>query len=183
MATQENVKTADGGVLYLAPIGTAAPTSAVSVLGAGWKDLGYWANAGATITPVPGDSTTVEAHNGDVVIRKTKKGNVTLQFPFIELNVDVFEIYWDTEVDPEDGSYAIEGGAANREYQLVYDTLYSDETIDRKYAPLVGLETRSAVANAETTPVTHDITFGTRNATGQANQILGWNTGFVVDEG
>lgn len=178
-ASEANVKTADGGVLYLAPLGTTAPTSASSSLGPAFKDLGYWGNAGAQITPVPGDTTTVEAHNDDIVIRKTKKGNVTLQFPFIELNIPAFEAFWGTTVDPEDGSYAISGGAATREYALVYDTLYSDGTVDRKFAPRVGIESRSAVANNTTTPVTHDITFGTRKADGFDDQILGWNDGFI----
>ena len=180
---EENVKTAESGVLYLAPVGTTAPTSASSALGAAWRDLGYWANAGAQVTPVPGDTTTVEAHNDDIVLRKTKKGNVTLQFPFIELNVDTFEVFWDTDVDPETGQYDITGGSATREYALVYDTIYSDESVDRKFAPKVGIETRSAVANNTTTPVTHDITFGTRKAAGFDYQIRGWNDGLVEDEG
>lgn len=182
-ANEENVKTADGGVLYLAPLGTTPPTAEDSTLGPAWRDLGYWANAGASINPVPGDTTTVEAHNDDIVIRKTKKGNVTLQFPFIELNSDVFEVFWDTDVDPDNGQYDITGGAATREYALCYDTIYSDGSVERKFSPKVGIETRSAVANNSTTPVTHDITFGTRKAAGFDFQIRGWNAGFITDAG
>lgn len=178
MATQENVKTAEGGVVYIAPIGSTAPSAGDDELGVDWVDLGYMANQGTAINPVPGDQVQVLAHNDDIVIQKTKKGNITFQFPFIELNDDVFEIYWDTQIGV-DGSFSIEGGAANTEYMLVYDIYYSDETADRFFAPRVGIETRSAVANNTTSPVTFDITFGTRKDDAYDEQVLGWR-GFEI---
>jgi hypothetical protein len=178
-ASAANAVTCDGGVLYLAiydpeTVDSIKPTSASSPLNAAFKDLGYWAEDGSEITPVPGDTVTITAHNGDIVIEKTKKGNLTLKFPFIELNKEVHESYWDTTV-AADGSYEIADGRNTREFCLVYDRLFSDETVDRQFSPRVRISDRAAVTNSDSDPVTHEMTFGTLKADGFASHIYGWS--------
>lgn len=179
VADAAKVVTVDGGVLYLAPVGSTGPTSAESTLAGAWKDLGYWAEDGATVTPVPGDTTEINAHTGAPVIRKTKKGNVTLEFPFIELNKDVFEAYWSTTVGA-DGSYAISDGSANKEYALVYDRLFSNGETDRIFAPRASISDRGAQSNTESDALTHSITFQTLAPSGGGDQIQGWNTALAT---
>ena len=178
-ADPENAVTVDGGVLYLAPVGTDLPEAFDDTLDPAFRDLGYWSSDGATITPVPGDTTTITAHNGDVVIEKTAKGNVTLLFPFIELNQQVFETFWDTEIQP-DGSYEIEAGAANKEYALVYDRLFSDGTADRQVSPRVRISDRAGVPNQESAVLTHSITFGTLKHADYPFHIKGFNERFAL---
>ncbi len=173
-ANAENVVTVDGGILYLAPAGTTGPTDASSPLPSAFKDLGYWAEEGATVTPVPGDAVAINGHTGAPVIRKTKKGNVTLQFPFIELNKEVFETYWDTTV-ASDGSYEIDNGSANKEYALVYERMFNNGKVDRQFAPRVSISERGAQANSEGDALTHSISFGTLTPAEGGPQIKGWN--------
>jgi hypothetical protein len=173
-ASAANAVTVEGGVLYLAPLGTTPPTSATDPLDSAFVDLGYWAEDGSELTPVPGDTVTITAHNGDIVIEKTKKGNLNLKFPFIELNKPVFETYWDTTV-AADGSYTIADGRVLTEYCLVYDRLFSDETIDRQFSPRVRISDRGAVTNNDSDPLTHEMTFGTLKADGFSKHIYGWN--------
>lgn len=178
-ADPENVVTVTGGVAYIAPVGTVLPATAIATLNVAFKDFGYWANDGATTTPVPGDRIQITAHNGDPVIDRTKKGNITIQFPFIELNKTVFEVYWDTVVGV-DGSYVIADGSANTEYALVYDRIFSDGSIDRQVAPRVNISDRAAVSSNESDPLTHDITFSTLKSVDYDDQLLGYAPRFVT---
>lgn len=172
-----DVVTVAGGVAYIAPVGSTGPTDANSPLNAAFKTLGVWAEDGSTVTPVPGDEVTINDHTGAPRLQRTKTGNVTFEFPFIELVEDTFNTYWDTEVQP-DGSYTIKGGSANKQYALVYDRVFSNGTVDRKYAPKVRISDRGAQANSEADALTHSITFGTLLADGETDQIKGWTDAF-----
>ncbi|WP_405373422.1 MULTISPECIES: hypothetical protein [unclassified Microbacterium] len=180
MADATKVKTVVGGMLYLAPTGTALPTSAVSTLPGAYKDMGYWAEDGSTLTPVPGDTVEIIAHTGATVISRQKKGNVTAEFPFIETTKDTFEAYWDTTVAP-DGSFEISGGSANKEYVMVYDRLYSDDTNDRFVAERAKITDRAGQANSEGDALQYGMTFGTLEPAGGGAHIIGWAPEFATE--
>lgn len=180
MADATKVKTVVGGVLYRAPLGTALPSSAESTLPGAYVDMGYWAEDGSTLTPVPGDTVEIIAHTGATVISRQKKGNITLEFPFIETTKDVFETYWDTTV-AADGSYEIQGGSANKEYILVYDRLYSDNTSDRIVAQRANIAERAGQTNSEGDALTYGMTFQTLEPAGGGAHIIGWAPEFATE--
>lgn len=172
-----DVVTVAGGVAYIAPVGTTGPTGMDTPLNSAFKTLGVWAEDGSTVTPVPGDEVTINDHTGAPRLQRTKTGNVTFEFPFIELNPTTFETFWDTELQP-DGSYEIVGGSANREYALVYDQVFSNGTVNRRYMPRVRISDRGAQSSSESDALTHSITFSTLLADGQTKQIIGFTDAF-----
>ena len=96
----ENVsvgKPAVAGAVFVAPIGTALPTSVAASLNAAFKDLGYVSEDGVTNS----NSVTTEqikAWGGDVVsVPQTEKAD-TFQLTFIEAtNGDVLGVYFGGE--------------------------------------------------------------------------------------
>lgn len=182
-ADAENVRVAVGGAVYLAPVGTTGPTSAASTLDSAYKELGFWAEDGATVTPQSGDTTTIKAHTGQTVKERKQGGNILLEFPFIETSQIVYETFWDTTVDTADGEYVVTDGSANSEYSLVYETVYDDESVNRMYAPRVVIDSRTAINHTESGAVQYGITFKTLLASGETSQLTGWHTGFIVAGG
>lgn len=94
------IGTADGPGLWLAPIGTAAPTDIDTAFVAPWLSLGYASDDGVTLS---GDQST-EAFTPwqsrsairSIITEKSK----TIQFIMWQLNVTTLGLYFDTVVAP-----------------------------------------------------------------------------------
>ena len=83
-----------GGAVYSAPLGTALPTDAKTVLAAAYKPLGYCSEDGMTNENSP-ETDRVKAWGGDtVLVTQTDKPD-TFTYTLIEMmNVDVLkEVY------------------------------------------------------------------------------------------
>lgn len=113
------VRLAPYGHLYVAPVGTVAPTDVTTAWGAGWKELGYLDEEGVAITP----TTDVEeffAWQSAVVIKQSlTQIGLELKFNMIQINRDTSALYFFGE------TWSAAGGVASL-------TIDSNATIDER---------------------------------------------------
>lgn len=83
-----------GGAIFRAPLGTALPTDAKSVLPAAFKELGYVSSDGVTRSINKGYET-INAWGGDEVVKSRSEHSVAFNFTLIEnLNAETQKAKW-----------------------------------------------------------------------------------------
>ena len=94
MPDAANVQVAATGALYIAAIGTTAPTNASAAWPAGWKELGYLSDDGVTETPTL-DSEEIKAWQNGAVVRTPITGSrFNIGFTVIETRYEVLELFY-----------------------------------------------------------------------------------------
>lgn len=81
------------GEMYVAPVGTAAPTTSVSALNASFIGLGYVSEDGVTESYDDTIEDLVAWQNATVVRSVTTESKATLQLTLIETKGEVLELY------------------------------------------------------------------------------------------
>jgi len=100
------VRVAPFGHVYVAPVGTVAPTDVTSAFGAGWKELGYLDEDGVGITPST-DVSDIVAWQSLLPVKTSLTGlDLTLEFNLIQVNQDTTALYFFGE------TWAVAGGVA-----------------------------------------------------------------------
>lgn len=126
------------GAMYIAPVGTALPTDATSVLDNAFQALGYVSEDGLTNDNTP-ESENIRAWGGDVVLTPVTSRDDTFQYTLIECtNVNVLKhVYGDDNVT---GSLAtgITVQANNKQmanHSVVIDMVLRDDAVKRIVIP------------------------------------------------
>lgn len=122
--------------------------------------LGYYSEDGFTLTPNPGDTTVMTAHNGDDVISDTAPGSWGLAFSGLEANEKNAEAYFDVEV-AGDGSVTVTSAAASTRYDIVTVGLDQNDEIILVHYPSVQIDSREALTFNRTTLLAYGMTFRT----------------------
>lgn len=155
------VRLVKNGAIFIRKAGAAtAPT------GVDWTPteadgrLGYYSDAGFTLSAVPGDETTISAHNGDSVFAEFAPGYWTLTFSGLEANTQNAEAYFDTEV-AADGSLEVTSAAASRRYDIVTVGLDQNDALVLVHYPNVQINAREDMAFNRTTLLAYGMTFRT----------------------
>ena len=93
-ANAANVLVGTTGAIYVAPLGSTAPTGATPVWAAAWKELGYIGEDGVTENSGI-DNEEIKAWQSGAVIRKVITGS-TCDFSFecIETNLNVLALFY-----------------------------------------------------------------------------------------
>lgn len=172
------------GALFLRPTGTSDLPDGTDWTPADADDqLGYYSEDGFVLTPVPGDETTINAHNGDPVISEAAGGNWTIGFSGLEGNERITAAYFDVDV-ASDGSVTVNSAAASRRYDLVVVGLDQKERLIVAHFPNVQLDnsSRGALTFNRTTLLAYALQFKTFKG-GQAAPYHFKAWGFVADEG
>ena len=92
--TADNVRVAVTGGIFVAPTGTALPTSAITALNVAFNDLGYVGENGVTEAQ-NADVTDIKAwQNGDTVRKVQTSHDVTYNLTLIETKDEVLEVYY-----------------------------------------------------------------------------------------
>jgi hypothetical protein len=96
MGDSTNVRVGYGGKVYVAPVGTVAPTTLSAAWGVGWTDLGYISDDGLT-EGSDQDRNEFYAWGADAPVRTQITRNVTtFGMTFIETKGEVLSIYYAT---------------------------------------------------------------------------------------
>lgn len=122
------------GIVSTAPIGTAAPTSAVSTLNAAFKDLGFVTEDGVTETTSQSTEVLRAWQKSTRVRTLITEGEVTYQFTLMQTNADTVAFYYGGTVDDSDGSIVIDPTAERPRISFNLDIIDGDNII-RAYAP------------------------------------------------
>ena len=126
------------GSIFLAPVGTAVPTSAISKLNEAFKDLGYVSEDGVTNENTR-DSEEIKAWGGDTVLQPQTAKTDTFGMTLIETkNIDVLKaVYGENNVTGELSSgITIKANAQELPYGIwVIDMIMTDGDLKRVVLP------------------------------------------------
>lgn len=170
------------GALFLREVGSTAPTGTSWTPGAGDEQVGYYSDDGFTLTPTPGDETSLTGHNGDPLISEAAPGYWGVGFSGLEGNETVTSAYFDVDVDPEDGSVTVTGASASKRYDLVAVGLDQKERLILVHFPNVQIDnsSREALTFNRTTLLAYGLAFRTfRGGASAPYHFKAW--GFVSD--
>lgn len=149
------------GAIFVRPVGSAAPTGVDWTPGVEDGKVGYYSEDGFTLAPQAGDETTFTAHNGDDVHSEQAPGHWTLQFSGLEANEGNAETYFDTEVDPVDGSVTVTTAAASKYYDIVTVGLDQNDEVTVVHYPKVKISEREGIQFNRTNLLAYGMTFRT----------------------
>jgi hypothetical protein len=94
MPLADNVLVSSTGALYIAPLGTTAPTGATPAWNVAFKELGFLSEDGITENPSL-DSEEIKAWQSGTVIRKVITGSgLEFSFDVIETNLTILELFY-----------------------------------------------------------------------------------------
>lgn len=130
----EDVRVGVDGIISTGAFGTAAaPTSATSVLGAGWVDLGYASEDGVTETTEQSTTVLRAWQKAKKVRTLIEEGTVRYQLTLIQTNKDTVAFYYGGTVDT-DGAIVVDPSKERPVIAFNLDVIDGDDII-RAYAP------------------------------------------------
>ena len=111
MATEaDNVRVGVTGAIYVAPAGTALPTTSQAALNAAFEELGYMDENGVAEI-INQQVTNIKAwQNSDIVRKVQTEHDVTYGFTPLETNPVVLEAFYGNYVNASDGQVEVVGG-------------------------------------------------------------------------
>lgn len=173
------------GAIFIREAGTAdIPTDATWTPADPETQIGYYSEDGYTLTPNPGDETTINGHNGDPVISEAAPGYWGVAFSGLEGNETITSAYFDVDVDPVDGSVTVTSAAASKRYDLVTVGLDQKERLILVHYPNVQLDNsaREALTFNRTTLLAYGLGFRTfKGGSAAPYHFKAW--GFVAEDG
>lgn len=160
----ELVRLIKDGAVFIRPAGALnAPTGADWTPGAEDGQIGYYSEDGYTLTPTPGDTTEINAHNGDPVVAETAPGYWAYAFSALESGTTVAAAYFD--IDPEDvgedGSVTINGASNTKRYDLVIVGMDQRENLIVAHVPNAQISEKEAMTFNTSTLMAYGMTFRT----------------------
>lgn len=158
----DNTAIVPDGLIYLAAPGATLPTSSAWTPTSEYTEIGYYSEDGYSLTPNPGSTTELIAHNGDVVHETAdSNGNWALAFGPIETKQAVVEAYFDATVDLATGAVTVTRATTQREHVVVAVALPKDGRRIVKAFPKVKVSDREGITFNRTTLITYGMTFKT----------------------
>jgi hypothetical protein len=128
-----------GGLLdkiWVAPKGTAAPTTLTSAPNAAFKDLGYLGDAGIEVNQNV-DRSEFKAHQGGTIIRrKVTESGRTLTFTALEHNFAVLDLVYPGSTWVDSTTYVkgtIPEGISTVEKAWIFDTYDTSNALQKRY--------------------------------------------------
>ena len=126
-----------GGAVWSAPLGTEAPTDAVTTLAAAFHSLGYCSDGGI-VNSIETDTESVPAFGGDTVLELQTSRKETFKFTPIELNqYSLGETYGDDNVTLDDqGNLTILHNGKEHDFRVyVFEILLNQNRVKRIVVP------------------------------------------------
>lgn len=150
------------GAIFIRPAGSTftAPVAGVWTPPSGVATIGYYSEDGFTLSPQPGDETTLAAHNGDDVISEQAPGFWNVAFSGLEANQPNVETYFDVEV-ASDGSVTVTTAATSKRYDLITAGLDQKDRLVIAHYPNVQIGSREDITFNRTTLLAYGMTFRT----------------------
>lgn len=174
------VRVAVDGVVSTAAFGAAAPTSAVSVLGVGWTDLGYVSEDGVTETTEQSTSVLRAWQRAKKVRTLIEEGSVQYQATLIQTNAETVALYYGGTVE-EDGSIIIDPSRERPVIALTLDVIDGDEVI-RAYAPEAQVIEVGDQVYSSGEPVGYEVTIECAVNEGLGGAVKKWYTALAAPE-
>ena len=150
-----------GGAVFVAPLGTALPTSASASLNSAFENLGFISDAGVTNSNSP-SNTAIKAWGGDTVLDVQTDKPDTFKMAFIEhTNEEVLKfIYGDGNVSGNLQSGLVVNANSKELYtkSLVIDMILKNGTIKRVVLPNCKVTSVADIVYSDSAAVGYDVT-------------------------
>lgn len=158
----ELVRLIKQGAIFIRPAGSTftPPVDGVWTPPSGVATIGYYSEDGFTLSPQPGDETTIAAHNGDDVISEQAPGFWNVGFSGLEANQPNVETYFDVEV-AADGSVTVTTAATSKRHDLITAGLDQKDRLVVAHYPNVQIGSREDITFNRTTLLAYGMTFRT----------------------
>lgn len=124
-----NVQVAVSGDVYVAPLGTALPTTTDAVLNAAFEPLGYLDETGITEAQARTINSIKAFQNAAVVRKITSEHDATYSFVALETNPVVLEMYYGNYTDLGTNARVAVDGADLPQLAIVIDIYDGEDTI------------------------------------------------------
>lgn len=149
-----------GGAVYIAPLGSTAPTDATADLDEAFKLLGYISEDGVTISEER-DSESISAWGGDTVRTTQTSYTETFAFTPIEVNPVVAESeYGSDNVSVESGKMTITHNSKEiPAVMIVIETVPNSDTVDRFFVPNAKLTEKGDQTLNDSDPMGRECTY------------------------
>ena len=149
-----------GGAVYIAPLGTTAPTDSTTALDEAFELLGYISEDGVVISEER-DSDNLVAWGGDTVRTLQSTYTETFAFTPIEVNPVVARAqYGDGNVTVTAGKMTISHNSSQpAEKMIVIETVPNASTTDRFFVPRAQLTEKGEQTLNDTDPMGRECTY------------------------
>lgn len=129
----DNVRVAVSGAVYVAPIGSPAPSYSDDALDAAYTDLGYVSSDGITETLDRSTTQIRSWQNASLVREVISEGTYSVSMTFIETNEEVLALYYGSAVTAG-GEVSIDPRTSGGRQSFVIDVL-DGSSIERVHIP------------------------------------------------
>ena len=169
------------GSVYVAPVGTAAPTSQTSSLNAAFVEFGYISEDGVTQTlPVSGDATFIKVWQGGATVRIVRTAPdefPTFQFTSIETNKTSLEKYYGATLTQTatEGALTVNTTVQRGNFAWVVDLVDGAE-LERLYVPSGPVIEAGDRAFTNSDAIGYDITLEAQYNAGITGNYKLWTT-------
>ena len=133
MADSSKVNVAITGTVSYAPVGSPAPTDAVTALDPSFVDVGYISSDGVVEARERSTENITAWQNGDIVRTVTTEASITVSFTMIETNPNSVELFYGAPV-AADGSVEITPAESGGRRAFVIDYVDGSRVV-RLYIP------------------------------------------------
>lgn len=149
-----------GGAVYIAPLGTTAPTDASTELDPAFELFGYISEDGVTVTEER-DSENIAAWGGDTVYTSQTSYTESFAFTPIEINPVVAAAeYGDDNVEVTAGKMTIKHNSNEiPEKMIVIETIPNSGTVDRFFVPKAKLTEKGDLTLTDSDPMGRECTY------------------------
>jgi hypothetical protein len=176
------IGTANGPGIWMAPVGTSAPTDATTALAAEWSTLGYLSEDGVTLSQSTNSEDIYPWQGRSPVRTMITERNLSMEFSMFEFNEQNLQLYFGMEQASQgtDDSWSLNvvSNAPAQIYSFVIDVADLDVKV-RYYIPRGSLSDAGDLEITDAGVMALPVTLKTLDSAGELMEIF-YNKGTVV---
>lgn len=169
------IGTANGPGIWMAPVGTAAPTDATSALAAEWSTLGYLSEDGVTLSQSTNSEDIYPWQGRSPVRTMITERNLSMEFSMFEFNEQNLQLYFGmeqaTQGTADSWSLNVVSNAPAQIYSFVIDVADLDVKV-RYYIPRGSLSDAGDLEITDSGVMALPVTLKTLDSAGELMEIF-----------
>lgn len=154
--TSGNVKVAVTGAVYVAPLGSTAPTDADTALDGAFLEVGYISEDGITEANDTENEEIKAWQNSDIVRKTITKNETSYSFTMLETNSTALSLFYGKTIAPAATGHTI-GGQVTGRVALAIDIIDGTQVI-RRFVPQAEVTERGEVTLNATDASGYEVT-------------------------
>lgn len=158
MGDVTQVLTGSGGIVSVAPLNTALPTSTAAALNAAFADVGLVSEDGVSINATA-DYLEIKSWDGSTVRKPRTSFDPTVSFVMLETNQESLELYWSgSTVQANTGESKIEIVPFATDRRSFVIDVNDGTRVTRYVLPVAEVTERQEIAHRPDQPVAYGVT-------------------------